>query len=136
MKIGGIFVKGHFCITNNHAFRDNCDAYTIKLTQHSVADGLNSNIVLELKASSIVRNPRLDFCLFEVENIPPMKDLLKFWIEKPIHIATLIMLKRGKNGCINRRTVHNAQLVQQFPVEVLDIKLPIMLGKTAEPTLS
>lgn len=134
MKIGGIFVKGHFCITNNHAFKYGCDRYVVKLTQHSVADGLNSNVVFELKASDIIRNSTLDFCLFEVENIPPMKDLLKFWIEKPVHIATLLMLKRNKNGCMHKHIVHNAQLIQQFPVETLDIKLPIMLGKTVEMT--
>lgn len=134
MKIGGIFIKGHFCITNNHAFKYGCDRYVVKLTQHSVADGLNSNVVFELKANDIIRNSTLDFCLFEVENIPPMKDLLKFWIEKPVHIATLLMLKRNKNGCMHKHIVHNAQLIQQFPVETLDIKLPIMLGKTVEMT--
>lgn len=134
MKIGGIFVKGHFCITNNHAFRKGCHTYVVKLTQHSVVDGLNSNVILELKPSDIVRNPNLDFCLFEVENIPPMKDILKFWIEKPVHIATLLMLKREKNGCMKKHVVHNAQLIAQFPVEILDIKLPIMLGRTSEPT--
>lgn len=134
MKVGGIFVRGHYCLANNHAFKKDCDYYRVNIIQNIGGKGLNSNLVITVKNVSIIRNKKRDYCIFEVVSIPPFKDISKFWCENTNFSSRLFVLKRQQDGTIKTRTVHNAQCIENFPVEALDQEMRIMVGSAQEST--
>lgn len=132
---GAVFVKGHLCLTNNHAFRRDADAYRVTIVQMSTAQGLSSNLTFTLRESDLTRKPESDICLFEARCLPPFKDITKFWDQSGGSLFTrAIVLRRLDDGSLEKQNIFNLQFVAAMPVEALGISLPICLGKSPRQT--
>lgn len=136
MKVGGVFIRGHYCIVNNHAFKPGCTHYTVNIISGIKGKGLNVNLKVTIKNSSIIRNYKKDYCLFEVTSLPLSKDISKFWLNGRVDTSKLLMLKRTQEGAMTSSTVFNAQRSEKFPVEVLNQEMSIMLGTSERVTMN
>lgn len=116
--IRGTFVKGHICITNAHAFKDTSDdkQYEINIIQSNVCEGINSNIKISLNTKNIVFSKKTDLCVFQVDSIPPFKDITKYWQTNAITPSSCMELIRQPDGSIEKRTIYGLTYMNDMPV--------------------
>lgn len=134
MKIGAVFVKGHLCMVNNHAFPEEDEDYEITIYQSKQLTGVNSNLVIKLKTRDIHRLPNCDMCMFEVLSIPPFKDITKFWTDSEIDITRSLTIRRKFDGEVEKCDMYNVRKYNRFPIEALKIERTVYLGKVSQAT--
>lgn len=126
----GVFVKGHFCLTNNHAFRADVSIYRVTIIKMNGSQGVSSNITVTVRSDDLIRRLDSDLVMFDVRAMPPYKDIRKFWsINKGEHFTRAVVLRRGEDGSLEEQDLFNLQHSANFPIESLGIKVPITLGK-------
>ena len=81
--------------------------------------GVNSNLEIVVKSTTIFRDPARDICILEVLSLPPFKDITKFWAENNFPISRILSLQRDKHGYVAKRNVYNVYNAANFPVETL-----------------
>lgn len=126
----GVFLKGHLCLTNNHAFRDDADIFRVTVVRMNGAQGLSSNLTITVRKQDIVRRPGNDVALFDVRSMPPCKDITKFWdINGGSMYSRAIVLRRMEDGSLEKQEIFNLQHSPDFPVEALGIRIPVTMGQ-------
>jgi hypothetical protein len=128
LGIGAVFVRGHFCLVNNHAFPDQDAEYEITIIQSTLSQGLTNNMVVRCKSRDIVRIVDKDLCLLEVRSLPPFKDITKFWSEDFIHVTKAFVVRRLATGDCETQDVYNVSKSANFPIEVLNIAPGVYIG--------
>jgi hypothetical protein len=128
LGIGAVFIRGHFCLVNNHAFPDQDTDYEITIIQSTVSQGLTNNMVVHIKSRDIVRIIDKDLCLLEVRSLPPFKDITKFWNEDFIHITKAFVVRRLATGDCETQDVYNVSKSANFPIEALNIAPGVYIG--------
>nr|QIN96623.1 MAG: hypothetical protein 1 [Marnaviridae sp.] len=132
---GAVFLKGHLCLTNNHAFRKEADVYRVTVVQMSTAQGLSSNLTFTVRENDLTRVPGSDMVLFEVRCLPPFKDIMKFWDHSGGSMFTrAIVLRRLDDGTLEKQNVFNLQHCAAMPVEALGQTMPISVGQCPRQT--
>ncbi len=132
IESSAVFLRGHYCLMNNHALRTGCDRYEIDVIQSSSIKGLNANLRIVVGQTAVFRNASRDVCVVEITSLPPFKDITKFWSESQIYKTTVLSLRRNKAGHVLKRQVFNVNLVENFPVEELDVTMPVYIGHSNE----
>jgi hypothetical protein len=99
----GVFIRGHQCVTNKHAFKKEGNEFQITVIQSNGLNGVNSNITLELKRGDISEAKDKDLCLFEVSCLPPFKDITPFWAVKDIYPTSGLELTRRLDGSLQKK---------------------------------
>jgi hypothetical protein len=99
----GVFIRGHQCVTNKHAFKKEGNEFQITVIQSNGLNGVNSNITLELKRGDISEAKDKDLCLFEVSCLPPFKDITPFWAVKDIYPTSGLELTRRLDGALQKK---------------------------------
>ncbi len=126
---GGIMLKGHKCLTNNHTFRSDASSYEVTCVVSTVSQGLTGNITFTLSGNDLVRRPQNDACVFEVRSLPPFKDITKFWNEQGVELyRQAVILRRQDNGEIERQNVHALNHIANCEVAELGYAMPISFG--------
>lgn len=117
--IRGTFIKGHMCITNGHAFKsmDKDSIYEVTIVQSNVCEGINSNIKIVVMVESIVFSSETDMCIFQVDSIPPFKDITKFWQTRGITPSSCVELLRQPDGSVEKRNIYGLSFMPGMPVD-------------------
>lgn len=123
-----VFIKGHKCLTNAHAFRSDGDEFTVELIQSSPVPGVSANITFNIKRRDIAFSGDSDFCLFEVLCVPPFKDITPFWCTEPINPTQAIVVTREDDGTVGKRFIYAMASRQIMPVEELQKAFPVHMG--------
>ncbi len=123
-----VFTKGHRCITNGHAFKEAASSYRVELLRSPVTQGVNSNIVLTIRREDIAFSSTSDLCMFDVDSIPPVKDITPFWTRGKVDVSRSVMLSRETDGSVTKRNIFNVMRMEDVPVEELKNKFPIYYG--------
>ncbi len=107
-------IGGQLYITNNHSI-PNIEEIEVNLVQQSSKQGITSNIDFVLNEKDIMRIPDKDLCCFIVRNLPPKKDLSKYFCE-PSFKANTHAFYFGKNedGSIFDKNVENIKFIKEF----------------------
>jgi len=132
---GGVMIKGHLCLTNNHTFREDVDVYEVTLITMSTSQGLSSNMKFVLRSADLEREPGRDACMFEVRSVPPFKDVTKYWDfsgAKTFTRATIV--RRSECGDLEAHEAYALDHYENFRVDALNADLPITLGKSSVRT--
>lgn len=127
MKIGAVFVRGQFCLINNHAFAK-ASKWRITMIQASTAPGVSGNIDLMLDERDLKRDPSKDICVFEVRCVPPFKDITKFWTQRNVQATSGVVLRRDVDGMCEKQHVYGLNLLENVLVESLDRRMDIYMG--------
>lgn len=130
----GVFIKGHMCLTNGHAFEDKDANYTVEICQKSVLSLLSSNIKIRLSAKDIAFSNNSDICLFEVTSLPPFKDVTKFWSDKDIFPTSGVELIRELDGTLIKKNLFALKFFPAMPVPELNNEFDVYFGVTNEET--
>lgn len=132
VSICGVFIQGQYVLTNNHAFRNGTVFDITIVTQ--VPFGLTGNVSTRVLLGEIKRDPTRDIAIFRVQNAPPRKNILKFWLEKPITITKMVMLRREKSGDMNINPVVGVYLIRDCLIEALNQRMDLVRGIGIEET--
>jgi len=128
LGIGAVFVRGHFCLVNNHAFAEPDADYDITVIQSTLSQGVTNNMTVRVMARDIVRLPDQDLCLVEFRSLPPFKDITKFWSEDFIHATKAFAVRRLATGECESQDVFNMSKSESFPIEALNIAPRVYCG--------
>lgn len=127
MKIGAVFVRGQFCLINNHAFAKG-SKWRVTIIQSSTAPGVSGNIELLMDERDLKRDPTRDICVFEVRCVPPFKDITKFWTQRNVQATAGVVLRRDKDGTCEKQHVYGLNLLESVLVESLEKRMDIYMG--------
>jgi hypothetical protein len=134
-SIGGVMLKGHYILTNNHTFPEDAEDYEVTIIQSEVKEGLSPNLMVLVNKEDIVRNRSKDICVIAVRSLPAVKDITKFWaptIGAPV--SKSMSLRRGVNGFLEREYTSKLDFVANAHVPELDQTMPIYLGRIERET--
>lgn len=126
-RTGGVFVRGQLLLLNGHVFKHG-NKYKIDI-QNMSNQGLSSNHSLEISRLDIKFSSERDLACVQVLSMPPHKDISKFWNTGRIPVSRMLSIRRESNGCVEYSNIFGVEFASDFPVEALNIKLPIYLGK-------
>lgn len=126
--IGAVFVRGHYCLVNNHAFREGIDDFDVTVVQTTRSQGITPNLTLRVRSVDMVRDRENDLCIFEVRSLPPFKDITKFWSDKPIDITRGTVVRRVEDGTTETQEVFGIAKSERFPIEALGISPTVYIG--------
>jgi len=128
LGIGAVFVRGHFCLVNNHAFAETEAEYDITVIQSTLSQGVTNNMTVRVVPRDIVRLPDQDLCLIEFRSMPPFKDITKFWSEDFIPVTKAFAVRRLASGDCETQDVFNLSKSENFPIEALNIAPRVYCG--------
>jgi len=72
-------VSGNHYLTNNHCIPDNYEDIEFNLICDPTGQRINRNVTFRLDSERLVRNSSKDICIFRLDNVPPRKDLVKYF---------------------------------------------------------
>lgn len=133
--ICGVFVRGQYLLTNNHAFPEldlgeesKGKTYDVTIIMSDVSAGITPNVRFKLFPEDICRLPGNDLAMVLVRSVPPFKDILKYWTEKENGDVSLgFYLRRNEQGLIEDGVVRAATL-QHIHLEQLQIDSMIYMA--------
>jgi len=84
----------------------------------------------------IARSDKTDLCIFDVECVPPFRDVLKYWPDTDHMPTSCVQLLRSDDGSsVNKRHIYNLAFVPQMPIEELGKSCDVFLGTCSEETM-
>ncbi len=129
----GVFVSGHMCVTNGHAFKKHGETFTVQIIRQGGLTGLNSNVTFPIKRSQINFSKYSDLCVFEVLHLPPFKNILKIWTDTEIYPSNAVELSRQLDGSLTMNKIFNLSTTN-IHVEELGGDYDVFLGVSNEVT--
>lgn len=134
----GIFVSGQSLLLNTHLFNSKCEEWMATIICSPECTGVNANITFRVGAADVVSLPREDLSMIKVSNLPPRKDIMKYWCATEIPVTRFCEVLRSEDGSVHVREVlgaHNAQCnVDEESMEVHLKEVPIIMGESDEET--
>lgn len=132
-RTGGVFLKGQMLCVNRHPFKHGTK-FKIKIISSACSQGLGPNCTIHVSRSEFQELEETDLVVFQVLNVPPRKDILKYWNDLQIPVSRIVSVSRTKSGETQYDEYYNVQLSENFPVESLDRKMDIYIGLTSRDT--
>ncbi|QKQ15141.1 hypothetical protein 1 [Lactuca sativa marnavirus] len=127
-RTGGVFVRGQFLLFNGHVVHRG-SRYKIEI-QDMVNQGLSSNHTIEISKKDITFDSTLDLACLQVMSMPPFKDISKYWNEGNIPVTRILSVRRKNEGDVTYHHIYGVNFVSAFPIEALNIKVPMYMGKS------
>jgi len=106
-----VCVGGHVYLTNNHVLPE-CDEFILKVVSNgdNVDGGVSPNIAVKMTRGLIHRFPEMDVALFELNVIPPRKDLRSYFMKATLDGSFNCMLVgRARTGLFVKRAISHVQ---------------------------
>lgn len=126
-RTGAVFVRGQFLVLNGHVLRKG-SAYKIEI-QDMTQQGVSSNHRIEVQKRDFSFLEKRDLACIQVMSMPPFKDITKYWNESPIPITQIVSVKRTNQGDVGYQYVYGVNFVESFPIEALEIRVPMYMGR-------
>jgi len=133
-NVCGVLVSSQYLLCNAHAFKKEVSHWEVTLLQQSLSDGVTSNLTFDVHESEIVIWREQDLCLLKATNVPPVKDVLKFWLDGDITVTKMMEFYRRKELDVHVREVYGVDFVPQMPVPALASCHPVYMGQGLEDT--
>jgi len=130
----GVFIKGHYCVTNGHAFKNGHTDYTVDIILTNSQAAINSNVRISLSRSDISFSSSNDVCVFEVSSIPPFKDISKFWNNLHINPTSAIELTRSYDGTLDMKSIFAINFMENLEVNALSRNYNVHVGTSSDIT--
>lgn len=130
----GVFTRGHRCLTNGHAFKPTGTTYSVEIIQAGTASGVTPNITIRLTREDIAFASHSDLCMFEVDSIPPFKDITHLWAKSQIHTDRAHGFMREDSGSLSMHTVYAMELLRGNQVEGMPNPMDYFFGMSSRAT--
>jgi len=131
----GVMLAGHKCLTNAHAFYDGPEWFTVRVIQADDSGAFRANQEFEIHRETVATSKTTDLCIFDVECLPPFRDILRFWSDSDHHPTSCVQLRRSDNGSVvEKRSIYNLSLVSGMRLETLRKSCDIYMGSSDTET--
>lgn len=133
-RMCGSMIKGHYCLVPAHLFPKGISVFRVTIIRSAVADGINGNIEFELHSEEVIIDFDKELAIFKVTGIPPVKDITKFWTDKPIRTTRCCVVRRTPNGSVDLQEAFGVANCVSDYVPALDRQLMIYPGRVEKET--
>ena len=96
-RTGGVFLRGQFLCANKHAFRLG-SRFQIKVINTTGSQGLTSNATCYISLAEMRTHEERDLIVLKLSNVPPRKDILKYWNTTMIPGSRMVSVAREASG--------------------------------------
>lgn len=126
-RTGAVFLRGQFLCANKHAFRLGT-RFQIKVIDTTGSQGLTSNQLCYVSSTEMRVHPERDIVVMCLANVPPRKDILKYWNTTMIPVSRMVSVARDVSGDATYSELFNVNYCEEFPVEMLQQTMPVYMG--------
>ena len=126
-RTGGVFLRGQFLCANKHAFRLG-SRFQIKVINTTGSQGLTSNATCYISLAEMRTHEERDLIVLKLSNVPPRKDILKYWNTTMIPVSRMVSVARDASGNATYTELFNVNYCEDFPVEMLQQTMPVYMG--------
>lgn len=126
-RMGAIFLRGQYLCFNRHALRLGTK-FKVLIATMGECQGISANIECYIERSDVMEIVERDIVVVRMPNVPPRKDILKYWNDESIPTTHMVSLQRTRDGCVHYRELFNVQLCRNFPVESLAQVMDVYMG--------
>nr|URG14822.1 MAG: RNA dependent RNA polymerase [Picornaviridae sp.] len=126
-RTGAVFLTGQFLCVNRHAFRLG-SRFQIKIIDTTVSQGLTSNVVCYVSLKEMRVCEERDIIVMSLPNVPPRKNILKYWNTTMIPVSRMVSVARDISGSVTYSELFNVNYCEEFPVETLQQSMPVYMG--------
>jgi hypothetical protein len=127
IRMGAVFVRGQYLLFNRHALAKGTQ-FQMKIISMTQSQGLTSNSVCHFSRNEVCEIPNKDIALLRVTVVPPRKDIIKFWNKTQIPITRMMAVRRTTEGNVEYAEYYNAQYIDSFPVEALNVEMDVYMA--------
>jgi len=132
----GVFWRGHQCITNAHAFKDDGYHFEVTVVRSNNHFSVNSNITFTITRDDVSFSDETDLCMFEVNGLPPFRDISPFWADKNLVWSSGLEIIRQEDGTLINNPIFALKRDMCFPVESLGRNYDVVTGASTIETES
>lgn len=126
-RMGAVFLRGQYLCMNRHAFRLGT-RFRLRISTTSAVSGVSPNIDCYVARSEFKEIVEKDIVVLRIANVPPRKDILKYWNVKDIPVSQMISVRRTTSGDVVYEPLYNVTFRNNFPVEALNVSMDVYLG--------
>lgn len=126
-RTGAVFLTGQYLCANKHAFRLG-SRFQIKIIDTTASQGLTSNIVCYVSLKEMRVCEERDIIVMHLPNVPPRKNILKYWNTTMIPVSRMVSVARDTSGNAIYSELYNVNYCEEFPVEMLQQSMPVYMG--------
>lgn len=135
VRSGGVFIKGQWLMFNRHIVEwAKGQKFEINIVSMNQSQGLNSNVKFYFDKSELKINVGRDLAFYHAKGYPPVKDITKYWTKTNIPVTHIVSVRRDSCGTVSKQDLYNASYSENFPVNSLNISMPIYLAQGSEET--
>jgi hypothetical protein len=127
MRVSGVFLRGQYLLFNLHALA-NGSKFRVTIIEANTSRGVTSNLDVSFGIDEVRALRDRDMAVVRIKNIPPRKDILKFWNTGHTLPSRLLSLRRENDGAVHLGYVSNCSYQEDFPIEELGISAKLYMG--------
>jgi hypothetical protein len=125
----GFYVQGQVIMTNAHAFREGYNDFVVTVSRTDLSKSLGGNLQFSISRDMIAFHGSKDLCMFQVLNMPPCRDALKFMsLSDNLPYSSGFTLRRDNDGAVTLDKVYAMNMITQCYVPDLAKSLDVYVG--------
>lgn len=127
-RVRGVFIKGQRLVFNRHALKDATE-FKMKIVVEPTSCGVTSNLEVVFSRSHVLELPEIDLVGLTVKDVPPRKDITKFWNVSAIPVTRLVSVYRTAGGHAECDELYGAGYIPYMHVEALEYDMHTYTAK-------
>lgn len=129
-RVKGVFIKGQRLIFNRHALKNGTD-FALKIITEPTSCGITSNFTTYFKRHEVTEVEEVDLVGLTVLDVPPRKDITKFWNVSAVPITRMVGVSRTVGGTAEYVELFNVSFQPHLPVAPLNREMHTYLAKSS-----
>lgn len=129
-RSSAVFLAGQFLCMNRHVLRLG-SRFKMRIITTTQSQGVSPNAVVYFDRSELREIPGKDISVLRVRDVPPRKNILKWWNETQIPVSHMVSIRRETTGEAVCSNFYNVSLYSGFPIEALGVQMDVYLGAGA-----
>lgn len=130
----GVFIVGQKLFLPAHAFKVKSNTYNVTIIKSDITSSHNNNYETVLRRGDLVIMEKSDFCMVEIQGIPPHRDILKWFMTSEFCPTSGFELTRQTDGSLDYIPFYNLHKEFGMYIESLDITADVYMGISSQRT--
>lgn len=132
-RVRGVFVKGQRLIFNRHALKNGTD-FALTIICEPTSCGVTSNVTTYFKRHELVEIEEVDMVGLTVLDVPPRKDITKYWNVSAAPVTHMVGISRTTGGSAVYVELYGVSFQPKMPIIPLDREMDVYLARGNEDT--
>lgn len=133
IRLRGIFLKGQYLCFNRHGVRKG-SRFRMSIICGTQSQGLTPNCDVYFSRSEVKEIVEKDIVVLRVANMPPRKDILKYWNNTQLPVTHIVSVHKDRDGQTSYNELFNAIVYKNFPIETLGVSTDVYMATGSQIT--